>query len=328
LLERRDLPEPVLPAVMRALVTGEYGEAEAAALLTALRMKGESAAEIAAAAAALRAEMVTLPTGRDDVLDTCGPGGSGRHTFNISTAAALVAAGAGVPVVKHGNRAVSGRCGSADVLAELGVPVESGPAWAARSLAEAGLAFCFAPHFHPTMARLGSVRRRLGVRTILNLLGPLANPAGAAYQLLGVGQPELLDRLAEALARLGVRQAVLVSGHDGLDEVSLSAPTRVRRVRGGAVTAWEWAPEDFGLEPCGLDELRADGPRASAAVVRGILEGRPGAGRRVVLANAAAALWAAERVGDVAEGVAVARRALDDGRALAVLEWLRGGPGA
>src|SRR5205823_2394427 len=147
--------------------------------------------------------------GRADVLDTCGTGGDGSCTFNISTAAALVAAGVGVPVVKHGNRAVSGRCGSADVLAELGVPVEAGPAWAARCLAGAGLAFCYAPQFHPALARLAPLRRRLGVRTVFNLLGPLANPAGAAYQLLGVGRPELLDVLAEALARLGVRQAVL-----------------------------------------------------------------------------------------------------------------------
>jgi anthranilate phosphoribosyltransferase len=311
---------------MRQLVTGGYGEAEAAALLTALRMKEETAAELAAAAAALRAEMVRLPTGRDDVLDTCGPGGSGRRTFNISTAAALVAAGAGVPVVKHGNRAVSGRCGSADVLAELGVPVEAGPAWAGRCLAGAGLAFCYAPHFHPTLARLAPLRRRLGVPTLFNLIGPLANPASAAYQLVGVGRPELLDLLAEALARLGVRQAVLVHGTDGLDEVSLSAPTRVRRVRGGRVTAWEWSPADFALEPYDPSELRADGPAESAATVRAVLEGRPGAARRVVLANAAAALWAAERVGDVAEGVQVAARALDEGRALAVLERLRAEP--
>jgi anthranilate phosphoribosyltransferase len=173
------------------------------------------------------------------------------------------------------------------------------------------------------MARLGPVRRRLGVRTLVNLLGPLANPAGAMYQLLGVGRPELLDTLAEAVARIGVRQAILVSGRDGLDEVTLSAPTRVRRVRGGTVTAWEWTPEDFGLGPCDPAELRADGATESAATVRAVLEGRPGGPRRVVLANAAAALWAAERVGDVAEGVELARRALDEGKALTVLERLQ-----
>jgi anthranilate phosphoribosyltransferase len=291
-------------------------------VLVALHMKGETAAELAAAAAVLREHMVRLDTGGAAVLDTCGTGGDGTGTFNISTAAALVAAGAGVPVVKHGNRAVSGRSGSADVLTALGVAVEGDAAHARRCLDAAGLAFCFAPHFHPALRHVAAVRRRLGVRTVFNCLGPLANPAGAAHQLLGVGRPELLDPLAGALALLGTRRALLVCGRDGLDEVSLSGPTLVREVCGGRVRAWEWTPDDFGLGPCALDELRADGPAESAAVVRAVLDGQGGPARRVVLANAAAALLAAERAATPAEGVALAEEALTAGRARRVLERL------
>jgi anthranilate phosphoribosyltransferase len=322
LVARRELPAGRMRALMGDLMAGRCGEAEAAALLVALRMKGETASELAEAAAVLREHMVRWDPGREGVLDTCGTGGDGTGTFNISTAAALVAAACGVPVVKHGNRAASGRSGSADVLAALGVRVEGDCASARRCLDAAGLAFCFAPQFHPAMRHVADVRRRLGVATLFNCLGPLANPASAPYQLLGVGRPELLDRMAGALARLSTRRALVVCGADGLDEVSLSAPTRVREVRGGAVASWEWTPADFGLEPCAVADLRAEGPEASAAVVRGVLEGRDGPAARVVLANAAAALVAAERVRDPAEGVARARAALAEGRARAVLERL------
>jgi anthranilate phosphoribosyltransferase len=325
LIGRRDLTEDAMRVVMQDVMAGRCGEAETAALLVALRMKGETAAELAAAAAVLREHMVRLDTGRPDVLDTCGTGGDGSGTFNVSTAVALVAAGAGVPVVKHGNRAVSSRSGSADVLAALGVAVEGDAAWARACLNEAGLAFCFAPHFHPALRHVAPVRRRLQVRTLFNCLGPLANPAGAAYQLLGVGRPEWLDPLAGALARLGTRRAVLVCSRDGLDEVSLSAPTQVREVRGGRVAAWEWAPADFGLEPCALADLRADGPEESAAVIRGVLDGHVGPARRMVLANASAALLVAERVGSPGEGVARAAEAIDGGRARQVLERLKDG---
>jgi anthranilate phosphoribosyltransferase len=322
LTERRDLSEGQMRALIGAVVAGRCGEVETAALLVALRMKGETAAELAAAAAVLREHMVRLETGRADVLDTCGTGGDGTGTFNISTAAALVAAAAGVAVVKHGNRAVSGKSGSADVLAELGVRVEGDAACARRCLDRAGLAFCFAPHFHPALRHVAGLRRRLGVRTLFNFLGPLANPAGAAYQLLGVGRLDLLDPLAGALARLGTRRALLVCGRDGLDEVSLSAPTLVREVRGGRVSAWEWKPDDFGLAPCALEDLRAGGAGASAAVIRGVLEGGDGPAARVVLANAAAALLAAEQVATPRAGVDRARAALAGGRARAVLDRL------
>ncbi len=322
LMQGRDLSEAQMRQVVAAMVAGQCGEAEVAALLVALRMKGETAEEIAAAAGVLREQMIALETDRGGVLDTCGTGGDGSGTLNISTAAALVVAGAGVPVVKHGNRSASSRSGSADVLATLGVTIEADVRATRRCLDEAGLAFCFAQHFHPALRHVGPVRRRLGVRTLFNCIGPLCNPAGAAYQLLGVGWPELLDPLAGALARLGTRRALLVCGRDGLDEVSLSGPTQVREVRGRQVAGWEWTPEDFGLEPCTPAELRVDGPEESAARIQDVLAGRPGPATRIVLANAAAALMAAERVATPGEGVETARASITEGRARLVLERL------
>jgi anthranilate phosphoribosyltransferase len=307
---------------LREVMVGRGGDAETTAMLVALRMKGESAVEIATAAEVLREHMVRLDTGRDDVLDTCGTGGDGSKTFNISTVAALVAAGAGVPVVKHGNRAASSQSGSADVLAALGVTVECDPATARRSLDHAGLAFCYAPHFHPALRHVASLRRRLGVRTLFNCLGPLANPAGAPYQLLGVGRAEWLDPLAGALARLGARRALLVHSQDGLDEVSLSAPTNVREVYASRVRAYEWQPGEFALGPCSLAELRVHGPEESAAAIRAMLNGEEGPRTRIVLANAAAALLAAEHVGTLAEGISRAANSLGSGKARGVLDRL------
>lgn len=320
LFARRDLDPAQMRAAMSDIMQGRCAEVELAAFLIALRMKGETAGEIAAAAAVLREHMVCLETGRDDVLDTCGTGGDGARTFNISTATALVVAAAGVPVVKHGNRAVSSRSGSADVLLELGASVEHGPDMSRRCLDETGLAFCFAPRFHPALQHVGPVRRRLRVHTLFNCLGPLVNPARAPYQLLGVGRPELLDLLAGALAQLGVRRALLVCSRDGLDEISLSAPTSVREVRGHDVIAWEWSAEDFGLPPVALDDLRADGPVESAAVIRKVLDGKDGPATHIVVANAAAALFAAERVADLPAGVARAREAIASGKAKHVLD--------
>jgi anthranilate phosphoribosyltransferase len=322
LVERRDLAGPQMREMLQEMMAGRLGDLETAVLLVALRVKGETAAELATAATVLREHMVRLDTGRDDMLDTCGTGGDGTGTFNISTATALAAAGAGVPVVKHGNRAVSSHSGSADVLSALGVEVREDPGWVRRCLDCAGLAFCFAPHFHPALRHVAPVRRRLRVRTLFNCLGPLANPAGAAYQLLGVGRPELLDPMAGALAQVGVRRAFLVCGRDGLDEVSLSGPTLVREVHGGTVTSHEWRPRDFGLAACELAELAVAGPQESATVIRGVLEGRDGPATRVVTANGAAGLLAAERVGTLAEGVARITEALQGGQALRVLEQL------
>jgi anthranilate phosphoribosyltransferase len=322
LLGRRELSDQQMRLVIRDLMLGHCGDVETAALLTALRMKGETAGELAAAAAVLREHMIRLDTGRADVLDTCGIGGDETGTFNISTATALIAAGAGVAVVKHGNRAVSSRSGSADVLTALGVTLKEDIEWTQRCLAHAGLAFCFAPHFHPALRHVAPVRRRLRIRTLFNCLGPLANPAGAVYQLLGVARPDLLDPLAGALARLGTRRAFLVCGKDGLDEVSLAGPTLVREVRGPDVLTLEWSPGNFGLTPVTLSELQVSGPEESAAVIRSILDGRESPSARVAVANAAAALLAAEQVQTLSEGVARARETISSGRARQVLERL------
>ena len=322
LLAGQNLPAARVTEAVRDLVAGRVDDVRAAAFLTAIRMKGEVADEIAAAALVLREQMVRLVPVSGHVLDTCGTGGDDSGTFNISTAAALVACGAGVPVVKHGGRAVSSKSGSADVLRELGVPIEAGPEWAQKCLERAGFAFCYAPQFHRGMAHVSELRRKLGVRTLFNLLGPLANPASAPYQLLGVGKPDLLDPLAAAIANLGIRQAVLVCSFDGLDEVSLSAPTMVRVVRGNEYETREWSPDDFGLASVNVRAIRAKDSTESAAMIRGVLNGGDGPAKRIVVANAAAALWAAEAVPTLKDGVAKAETALREGKPRAVLAAL------
>jgi anthranilate phosphoribosyltransferase len=322
-IERRNLTAPVALGLFERLFDGEIDEQDAAALLIGLRMKGESADELAAAARSLRERMIPFDAGSRDVLDTCGTGGDGAGTFNVSTAVAFVVAAAGVPVVKHGNRAVSGRSGSSDVLTELGLPAEAGPQWSKRCFEETGLAFCFAPHFHPALSRLAPLRRRLGVRTILNNLGPLANPAGAAFQLIGVGRPEMLDSLAGALATLGTRHALVVSGIDGFDEVSLTGTTLVRDIRGSTITAEEWSPADFGTEPCRPQDLQASDAATSAALIRDVLKDQPGPARRLVLVNAAAALLAADRVPTLRDGLTLADATIRTGAAHRLLDRLR-----
>ncbi|MCS6864113.1 MAG: anthranilate phosphoribosyltransferase [Gemmataceae bacterium] len=322
LLARKDLSAAQMTEAVRDLVAGRVDDARAAAFLTALRMKGETAEEIAAAARVLREQMVRLVPVSGPVLDTCGTGGDNSGTFNISTAAALVACAAGVPVVKHGGRAVSSQSGSADVLRALGVPIEAGAEWAQRCLDRLGFAFCYAPHFHRGMAHVAELRRKLGVRTLFNLLGPLANPASAPYQLLGVGKPELLDPLAGAVAHLGIRQAVLVWSHDGLDEVSLAAPTEVRIVRGNEYESTQWHPRDFGLATVTISSIQAHDVAQSAAIIRSVFAGADHPARRIIVANAAAALWTAEAVRSLKEGVAKAEAALTSGTPKALLTAL------
>ncbi len=322
LLARRDLDATHVCQMFHAILTGQVGDVELAGLLVAWRMKGETAEELAAAAATLREYMVPVEAARVGLLDTCGTGGDGLQTFNISTATALVVAGCGVPVVKHGNRAVSSQSGSADVLAHLGVDLEMDAKGVRRCLDEAGLAFCLAPRFHPALRHVGPVRKRLGIRTLFNCLGPLANPARAGHQLLGIGRREWLEPMAHALGRLGTQRAFLVHGSDGLDEVTLSGATNVFEVRGDRVVQREWTPDDFGLPACRLEALIAEGPAASAAMIRRVLAGEAGPARDVVLANAATALLAVDSVPNLHYGVARAARAIDSGAARRVLERL------
>jgi anthranilate phosphoribosyltransferase len=323
LAERRDLPADAMHRAMRAIMRGEAGDVELAAFLAALRVKGETAEELAAAVEVLRESMFRLDTGGVDVLDTCGTGGDGQHSFNISTAAALVVAGCGVPVVKHGNRGVSSSSGSADVLAALGVKIDAEPAVAERCLQETGFAFCFAPRFHPAMRHVAEVRKRLRFRTIFNLMGPLCNPAGARHQLVGVGRPELLDVMAECLCRLGADSAIVVHSADGLDEVSLTGITLSRRVQGGQVgRPKEWSAASFGLPPCTIQDLRVEGPGQSAQRIREVLAGQPGPARDVVMANAAVAYQAFRWETAFGQALTFVKEALDSGRARSVLERL------
>jgi len=319
---RGHLADTCMRSAMSEMMSGAWDDTQIASFLLALREKGETGEEIAAAAGVLRENMVRVDIGSLDVLDTCGTGGDGSGTFNISTAAALVAAGAGVPVVKHGNRASSGRSGSADVLAALGVQFGSDASWAKRCLEQAGFAFCFAPQFHPAMRHVAAARKKLGFRTIFNCLGPLANPAGACYQLIGVGHLDWLDPMAQALHRLGTRRALLVHAKDGLDEVSLSSPTLVREISNGQVSSWEWTEKDFDLPCCSRDDLISADPQESAARVLAILAGEDSPSAQVVLANASAALVAAGRAETPRVGVEIARAAIATGKARGVLERL------
>jgi len=322
LLQRQDLESGRVLEMFRDILAGRVEDCLAAALVTAWRMKGETGTEIAAAATALREQMLRLVPIQGSVVDTCGTGGDGQGTFNISTAAALVVAGAGLPVVKHGNRAVSSLSGSADVLKELGVVIDAGPAWAQRCLDRIGFAFCYAPQFHAGMSHVSRLRKRLGYRTIFNLLGPLANPAGADYQILGVGKPELLDPLASALARLGIRRALVLYSRDGLDEVSLAAPTDLRLVEGHDFQPLVWSPEVFGLEPVRLADVQAASVAESAVRIRSILAGEPSPAARLTLANAATALFVAGVAPDLPSGVELAQRAIQSGKARRVLDQL------
>lgn len=322
LTERRHLDTAQMRSAIHAIMSGQCAAEEIAGFLTALRMKGETAEEIAAAAQVLRDHAMPFDTAGLRVLDTCGTGGDGMQTVNVSTAAALVAAACGVPVAKHGNRGVSSASGSADVLAALGVPVELEPEAAERCFQKTGFAFCFAPRFHPAMKHVASVRKALRIRTVFNLLGPLSSPARAAYQVIGVGDAAVLDRMAEALVRLGVVNAFVVHANDGLDEVSLGATTQVRHVRGCTIHAMEWQPEEFGMGRVLASELRVSGATESAARIRGVLAGERTPCRDVVLANAGVALLASEKVRSLTEGVRMAAAAIDEGRGARLLQQL------
>jgi len=285
-------------------------------------MKGERPAEIVGLAQTMRGRATRLSRTHAPVFDTCGTGGDRAHTFNVSTIAALVLAACGVKVAKHGNRSVSSQCGSADLFEALGVRVAAEPAVVERCLDTAGIAFFFAPTFHPSMRHAGPTRKDLGVRTAFNLLGPLTNPAGASRQLVGVPRPELTELVARSLALLGSERAWVVHGADGLDEISTTGYTKVSECRDGKVNTFYVHPADFGLPKSAPSDLRGGDAAANAAIARRLLAGEGGATRDIVLLNAAASLLIAERAGTIREGIAAAAEALDGGRAAAILEKL------
>jgi len=315
-----DLSALEMEAAIDLLLQGATPENEIALLLTALHAKGETPDEIAGAARAMRRHMTPLRTTRTNVIDTCGTGGVGSELFNISTAAAIVVAAAGVPVAKHGNRSVTSKSGSSDVLAALGVKIDLPHDRVAQCLNDLGICFCFAPRFHPAMKHVASVRKALGFATIFNLLGPLCNPAGATRQLLGVGKRELHETMAQVLSRLGVERCIVVHGTDGVGEVSLSAPTEVIEVQGESMRSFAWSPADFGLPVQSQDRLRIASAAESAALIRGILAGERGAPRDVVILNAAAALWTAGVDSSVPGCAQIAAESIDSGHARDLLE--------
>ena len=319
LLRRENLTEGETRGALEALLEGAVPEAQVGAFLAALRSKGESREEIAAAARLLLDRATRVETGETTLLDVVGTGGDGGRTFNISTTVALVCAAAGVPVAKHGNRAVSGRCGSADVLEALGLPLLSEPEAIADSVRTTRFGFLFAPHFHRVLGKVGPARRALGVRTLFNLLGPLANPCGATHLLVGAPTPELVRPLAEALDLLGTRGALVVHGHGEVDELSLSGPNQACRLEGGTVRDEVIRPEDAGLSPAPLEALAGGDGEENARILREILGGAPGPKRDVVVLNAAAALQVAGHASSLAEGAAQARRVLDSGAGTAKL---------
>jgi anthranilate phosphoribosyltransferase len=322
LLDGHDLSRDEARAVMNEVMNGAATPAQIGGLLVALRLKGETADEIAGCAEAMRAHVLAVRPSRDDLVDTAGTGGDDASTINISTAAALVAAAAGAGVAKHGNRAVSSASGSADVLEALGFRLELPPARIERSIDELGFGFLFAPTHHPAMRHAAPVRRELATRTVFNVLGPLTNPAGARAQVVGVYAPSLVRTMAEVLARLGARRAFVVHGAGGIDELSPAGPNLVCEVVDGAVHDREIDPLDLGVPRCDPADLRGGSPDENAAAIRAVFAGENGGRRSAVLLNAAGAIAAAGHAPDLGEGLGLAREAVDSGAAAARLEEL------
>lgn len=322
LIERRELFYDEMVTLMRQIMAGEVSPVMTAALLTGLRVKGETVEEIAAAAQVMRELATKVVVGGDatHLLDVVGTGGDGAHTFNISTATAFVAAAGGAKVAKHGNRSVSSKSGSADVLEALGARVDLPSEAVARAIEETGVGFMFAPLHHAAMRNVMPVRREMGVRTIFNILGPLTNPAGAPNSLLGVFHPDLVGICVRVMARLGAQHVLVVHGLDGLDEVTLGAETLVGELKEGVVREYRIHPEDFGLPMASRRHLQVEDAAASAAIIRQVLANEPGPTRDIVVLNAGVALYAANRVESIAEGVAVARELIASGAARTRLE--------
>jgi len=321
LIHRKDLTREQVAEVMAEIADGQATAAQAGAFLTALRMKGETVEEIVGAAQLMRARVDPIRVQAPIFIDTCGTGGDGQHTFNISTTAAFVVAGAGVTVAKHGNRSVSSRCGSADVLAECGVNVEAEKARVEACVAEVGIGFLFAPKHHPAFKAVAPVRRELGIRTLFNLLGPLANPAGARHQVMGVFEAHWVPVLGRVLEALGAQHALVVHGQ-GMDEISVTGETHVTEARPGEVRDFTLTPEALGLSRWTLPHLAGGDAKENARILRDVLSGQKGAPREAVLANAAAGLYVGGAVPTVLQGVSLAAESIDSGAARERLERL------
>lgn len=318
-----DLDTGEMTAVMRMIMQGEATPAQIGGFLVGLRMKGETVDEITAAAQVMRDLAAKVPVDTEGLVDTCGTGGDAKGTFNISTASALVAAAAGARVAKHGNRSVSGRSGSADVLEAAGVRIDLSPEQVAACIGRTGVGFMFAPVHHGAMRYAIGPRREMGIRTVFNLLGPLTNPAGALNQVVGVFDDRWLEPLARTLARLGSRHVMVVHSEDGLDEISIGAPTRVAELKDGEVTSMTIVPEDFSLNRHAVMELVVDSVAASLAMIEAVLENQPGPARDIVALNAGAAIYVAGRSGSLQEGVRKAQEAMASGAAARTLDALR-----
>jgi len=308
--------------ILQQIMAGRHPTAPIVEFLKLLHAKGETVDELAGAAAALQSKMAAIQCDRTPLIDTCGTGGSGKHLFNVSTAAAFVVAAAGVAVAKHGNRAITGKTGSADVLQELGVKVDASLDLTERCLNELGICFCFAPLFHPSVKYAAEARKQIEHPTLFNLLGPLCNPARAPYQLLGAGRGETRQLLAEALARLGTTRSAVVHGSDGIGEVTIAGPTFVSLVEADQVRDSIWNTGHFGIEPAATASLRVNSARDSAAIIRGVLDNRPGPALDIVLTNSAAALQICDVADSLNEGMDQARKVVAEGTAAALLDEL------
>lgn len=318
-VERRDLSEDEAAACMEELMTGVATPAQFASLVTALRMKGETVDEITGMARVMRDKASRIDVS-GPVLDTCGTGGDQTGSFNVSTCAAFIAAGAGARVAKHGNRAMTSKCGSADVLEALGAKIDLAPEQVAACVERAGIGFMFAQTFHPAMKHVGPSRREIGIRTVFNMLGPLTNPAGATMQVIGVAEAALVEKIAAVLQRLGSERALVVHGDDGFDEISISAASTVTQLSGGELRTFRVTPEEVGLQRHDIAYLRGGSPEQNATEMRLVLEGTPGPLRDFSLINAAAALVAWGSAPDLARGVQLAAHSIDSGTALAKLD--------
>ncbi|MBM4461828.1 MAG: anthranilate phosphoribosyltransferase [Chloroflexi bacterium] len=320
LIQKEDLSSAEAEAVMQEIMLGQATPSQIGAFLIALRMKRETVEEIVGCAKAMRANAINVVTKQNPVVDTCGTGGDGVGTFNVSTVVAFVIAGAGVAVAKHGNRSVSSRCGSADVLESLGARIDLGPEETARCLDEIGIGFLFAPRLHPAMKHAALPRREIGVRTVFNLLGPLTNPASASIQLLGVYDPTLTETLAQVLCLMGTHRALVVHGADGLDELSVTGVNKLTELHDGEISTYYLDPEELGLFRAELASLKGGQPEDNAAIMMALLQGERGPKRDTVLLNAAAGFLAADKASDYIEGLSLAAESIDSGRAMRKLD--------